>query len=448
MCWRACIIQLSTCIFYWLGLKSPIIYRGATTFKPETGIGRIMKIAIIGAGAAGCFAAANILHRAGQEVVVFEKTGKALQKVKVSGGGRCNVTHECFDIPELTTRYPRGKALLKKSLYQFSPEQTIGWFQSRGVQLKTEPDGRMFPNTDESQTVIDCIWQQMMHNRVQVFYHKSLVSIDESLDGWLLSFSDTSVYRADKVLIACGGFPKTEQYNWLRRLGHTIQEPVPSLFTFNIPGNPITSLMGVSVPIATVKIAGTKISQSGALLITHWGLSGPAVLKTSAVAARELADRNYDFNASINWLGDTKEDDARETMTAMRTQQGKQLVQNKNPFDLPRRLWEFLVQQSGVSEETRWGDLPATVQNKLIERLLRDVYHVKGKTTFKEEFVTCGGVTISEVDPQTMESRKAPGIFFAGEILDVDGITGGYNFQHAWSSGWIAAQNIQKNHDL
>ena len=401
-----------------------------------------MKIAIIGAGAAGCFAAANIPYRPGVEVAVYEKTGKVLQKVKVSGGGRCNTTHDCYDIPELITRYPRGKSLLKKSLYQFGPQKTIDWFEARGVKLKTEDDGRMFPITDDSQTIIDCIWQEMMQHKVQMFYHKSVAKIEKIKDQFILTFSDTSVASADAVLIATGGFPKAEQYKWIEAMGHTIQSPVPSLFTFNIPKHPITELMGLSVPDATIKIAGTKISQSGPLLITHWGMSGPAVLKTSALAARELADRTYEFQIVINWLGDMNDADMKDALVALRRDSGKQFVQNKNPFNLPRRLWEYMLQQCGISDETRWGDLPATAQNKLVEHLLRDLYSVKGKTTFKEEFVTCGGVTLSETDPQTLQSRKVPGLYFAGEILDVDGITGGYNFQHAWSSGWIVSQHI------
>ena len=326
-----------------------------------------MKIAIIGAGAAGCFAAANIPYRQGVEVAVFEKTGKVLQKVKVSGGGRCNVTHECFDIPEMVTCYPRGKQLLKKSLYRFGPQQTIDWFEQRGVKLKTEPDGRMFPITDDSQTIIDCIWQEMMHQKVQVFYHKSIAKLEKAPSGWGLHFSDTSVYQADKVLIAAGGFPKAEQYKWIEALGHTIQKPVPSLFTFNIPKHPITALMGLSVADATIKIAGTKIAQQGALLITHWGMSGPAVLKTSAIAARELADRIYEFQIIVNWLNDRKDEDLRETISYLRKEQGRQLVQNKNPFNLPKRFWEYLLQQCGINEDTRWGELPAVAQNKLIE---------------------------------------------------------------------------------
>lgn len=403
-----------------------------------------MKTAIIGAGAAGCFAAANILRSAGHEVALFEKTGKALQKVKASGGGRCNVTHHCFDIPELTKRYPRGQQLLKRTLHTFGPQQTIDWFAHRGVKMKAEDDGRMFPVTDNSQTVIDCIWHEMMKQQVQVYYHKSVQKIIPPGDDGMfkIRFADTSEYYANNVLIATGGFPKADQYGWIEELGHKIEAPAPSLFTFNMPGNPVTELMGVSVPNATVKIAGTKFTQSGPLLITHWGMSGPAILKTSAFAARELAACAYQFKVLVNWLGDVTEDNLREALRQLRAEHGKQAVMNKNPFDLPRRLWEYITGRCGIAENTRWGEMPAVAQNKLIEQLLRDTYEVSGKTTFKEEFVTCGGVRPSEVDAQTMQSRMIPGLYFAGEILDVDGITGGYNFQHAWSSAYLAAKAI------
>lgn len=400
------------------------------------------QIAIIGAGAAGCFAAANIPFQDGVQVTVFEKTGKVMQKVKVSGGGRCNTTHALFDVPELVTRYPRGKQLLKKSLYRFSPEKTIDWFARRGVKLKAEADGRMFPITDDSQTIIDCVWQQMMQNKVQVKYHKSIDSITKAGEQIQLHFNDHTTFLADKVLIACGGFPKQDQYKWIVETGHTIQTPVPSLFTFNMPKHPITELMGVAVPDATVRITGTKISEHGPLLITHWGMSGPAVLRTSAWAARELSERNYEFNIQINWLLDVTEEELKEQLVDIRREQGKQSVGNKNPFNLPKRLWEYQLQHAGINEDTKWGELPAAAQNKMINFLIRDAYDVKGKTTFKEEFVTCGGVKLSEIDPQTMESRVMKGLYFAGEILDVDGITGGFNFQHAWSSGFIASQSM------
>lgn len=400
-------------------------------------------IAIIGAGAAGCFAAANIPYDRNREVVVFEKTSKALQKVKVSGGGRCNTTHACFDIPKLIGNYPRGKNFLKKTLYRFSPQDTIDWFEARGVLLKTEGDGRMFPDTDDSQTIINAIWQEMMKQQVQVRYNKSLQRIEPKNGKLVLYFTDESSYEADKVLIACGGFPKAEQYSWLKATGHTISEPAPSLFTFNLPKHPITELMGVSVPHASLKILGTKITEhSRPLLITHWGFSGPCVLRTSAWAARELQQRNYEFSIHINWLNDVKEQDVKEQVIALRHDNGKLLMYSRNPFNLPKRLWEYFLQQSGVKEDMRWGDLPAASQNKLVKHLVADEYNIKGKTTFKEEFVTCGGITLSEVDAQTMQSKLVPGLYFAGEILDVDGITGGFNFQHAWSSGYIAAESM------
>lgn len=412
---------------------------GASTFSDKDQV-----YAIIGAGAAGCFAAANIPAVPGRKVVVFEKTGKVLQKVKISGGGRCNTTHNLFDVEALVEKYPRGKQLLKKTLHEFGPKQTIEWFAKRDVALKAEEDGRMFPTTDDSQTIIDCLWEQMMRNQVEVKYHKSVERIVRSGDGFLLHFADKSEQYVRKVLITCGGFPKEEQYQWIKALGHTIHAPVPSLFTFNIPKHPINELMGVSVPHVTVKVAGTRIIEHGPILITHWGLSGPAILRASAWGAIELHERKYDFHVVVNWLDDLKEAELREKIVEIRRKQGGQPVQHKNPFNLPRRLWEFLIVESGVKEETRWGDLPSTEQNRLIEHLIRHPFHVRGKTTFKEEFVTSGGITLSEIDPRTMESRIVPGLFFAGEILNVDGITGGFNFQHAWSSAWIAANSLIK----
>jgi predicted Rossmann fold flavoprotein len=278
---------------------------------------------------------------------------------------------------------------------------------------------------------------------VKVLYHKTIQKLERTADNkWILHFADYSTYEADKVLITCGGFPKEEQYHWLKALGHTIQSPVPSLFTFNMPKHPITELMGVVIQDVVLKVAGTKIVEKGPLLITHWGLSGPVVLRTSAWAARELNERNYDFNIGINWLGETTDADLKEIIADLRKEQGKQLLNNKNPFDLPRRFWDYQLSRIGVKDDTRWGDLPAAAQNKLIEFLIRDVYHIKGKTTFKEEFVTSGGITLSEIDPQTMQSRVVPDLYFAGEILNVDGITGGFNFQHAWSSAYIAALQL------
>ncbi len=401
-----------------------------------------MKIAIIGAGAAGCFAAANIPAHPDHEIVIFEKTGRSLQKVKVSGGGRCNVTHACFEVPQLIEKYPRGKQLLRKILYRFGPKDTINWFESRGVQIKEEQDGRMFPVTDDSQSIINCLQKELERKKINIQYHKSVERIEKQEDKFQIHFADKSNFIADKILIACGGYPKPDQYHWLTALGHTVEEPVPSLFTFNMPKHPITELMGVAVQDVTVKIAGTKISEFGPLLITHWGLSGPAVLRTSAWAARELANRNYQFAILINWINKKTEAELREEIATIRKNLGKQLVVHKNPFQLPKRFWEYLLWKNEIAIDVKWGDLPATQQNKLIESLVNDRYEINGKTTFKEEFVTCGGIKLSEVDPTTLESRLVPGLFFAWEILDVDGITGGFNFQHAWASGFVAAEGI------
>jgi predicted Rossmann fold flavoprotein len=398
------------------------------------------RIAIIGGGAAGCFAAANVPE--GHSVQLFEKTGKLLQKVKVSGGGRCNVTHACFEIPELIRRYPRGQSLLKRSLHRFGPQQTIDWFQERGVKIKEEADGRMFPVSDDSQSVIDAIVAAMNRRGVVISLNKSLTEIYAEDGSWVLRFADTSSFSCDKILLAPGSLLKPEQWSWLKKLGHTIQEPAPSLFTFNLPGNAITSLMGVAVPNATVRLTGTRISQQGPLLITHWGMSGPAVLKTSAWAARYLQEQQYGARYTVNWLGDVSEPDCAEQLADLRQYQGKAQVGQRNPFGLPRRLWDFFLERAQIAPETRWAELSSAARQKLQTALVADPYEMRGKTTFKEEFVTCGGITLTEVNPQTMESRIAPGLFFAGEALDVDGITGGYNFQHAWSSGWIAAQNM------
>lgn len=402
-----------------------------------------MKIAIIGAGAAGCFAAAHIPQKAGWEVVVFEKTSKALQKVKVSGGGRCNVTHHLFDHEEFAERYPRGKQLLRKNLHHFGPADTINWFQARGVPLKAEPDGRVFPVSNDSQSIIDCIWREMMSRGVQVRFNKSLQSISPQDSGFELRFADASVFHADRVLIATGGYPKDEQYQWLKDIPVTIEAPAPSLFTFNLPGHPICALMGIATEVL-IKIAGTKIRERGPMLITHWGLSGPAVLRCSAWAARELQERNYQVDVLVNWLPDLDDDSLREKIKNLRVSEGKQTLSGKNPFGLPKRLWEYLLEACSVGENIRWGELPAAAQNKLTELLLRHTFSVKGKTTFKEEFVTCGGIRLKDIDPASMQSRKFPGLYFAGEVTDVDGITGGFNFQNAWTGAVLAAKSISE----
>ncbi len=403
-----------------------------------------MQLSIIGAGAAGCFAAANLSAEAGRCATIWEKSGKALQKVRASGGGRCNVTHELFEVPELINRYPRGPRWLKKTLHRFSPEHTVEWFAKRGVELVAEADGRMFPVTNTSETIASCLWEELQRKKVEVKFNRRLEGLQKVAGSWQMDFGSAGIQTANAVLLTTGGSPSPAGYDLLRKLGHAIETPVPSLFTFNMPNHAICALMGVAVPQAKVRICGTKIEMEGPLLVTHWGLSGPAVLRASAWGARELATRAYDFSILVNWIPDFDEETLQEQLKNSARNEGGAALWGKNPFGLPRRLWQFLVGDIGIRETTTWGNLPAGHRKALVERLLRDPFTIKGKTTFKEEFVTCGGVALSEVNPQTMESRLHPGLYFAGEVLDVDGITGGFNFQHAWASGWIAAGEMNK----
>jgi predicted Rossmann fold flavoprotein len=400
------------------------------------------RLIVIGGGAAGFFCAVNAARMdPAMEVTIIEKTGKLLSKVKVSGGGRCNVTHACFDIPEMIKRYPRGINFLKKSFHQFFTTDTVKWFEQRGVRLKTEDDGRMFPVTDSSQTIIECLLREANQHGVQVKMNREVKELVRVNEQWRVSLATGEVMDADVVCVASGGYPKITQFRWLLDLGHTAEDPVPSLFTFNLPAHPIRQLMGVSTD-AKVKITGSKLTESGPVLITHWGLSGPAVLRLSAWGARELAARDYDFGIVVNWLAGMKEQDSRPALQSLRAGAPQKRVHAHHHFDLPQRLWQFLCEQADISSAMRWADLPAANQNRLLNNLTAYALQVKGKTTFKEEFVTAGGIRLPEIDPNTMQSRIVPGLYFAGEIMDVDGITGGFNFQHAWTSGFIAAKHI------
>ncbi|MBV9987608.1 MAG: NAD(P)/FAD-dependent oxidoreductase [Chitinophagaceae bacterium] len=400
------------------------------------------KLVVIGGGAAGFFCAVNAARmNPGLKVTIIEKSNKLLAKVKVSGGGRCNTTHACFDIPELSTKYPRGQNFLKKTLHWFSPTNTIEWFAERGVQLKAESDGRMFPTTDNSQTIIDCLLKEASKYGIEILMQTEVTKITPSPNGYLLQTSNSRL-QTNYIALACGGYPKSSMFGWLHDLGHSIAEPVPSLFTFNMPGNPVTALMGVSVEKAVVKIQGTKLSEQGPLLITHWGMSGPVILRLSAWGARQLADLNYRFTLQVNWLPEYSETTLREQWPQLRSEHGGQNIHTRNPFGLPARLWQWLLEDAGINPGQKWSGLASKDQNRLIRNLTAQEFPVSGKTTFKEEFVTCGGIKLAEIEPNTMESRIRPGIFFAGEIMDVDGITGGFNFQHAWTSGWIAAKAI------
>ncbi len=401
------------------------------------------RLVVIGGGAAGFFCAVTAARmNPALEVIIAEKSSKVLGKVKVSGGGRCNVTHACFEIPEMIRRYPRGAHFLKKAFHRFFTTDTIEWFDLRGVELKTEDDGRMFPVSDSSQTIIDCLIREVNTCGVQLWMNKEVKELKVAGNGFDLQFANGDSVHSDFVCVACGGYPKSTMFDWLTVTGHSIEEPVPSLFTFNLPGNAITKLMGITVEDARIRITGTKLEETGPVLITHWGLSGPAILRLSAWGARELAGRNWNFSIVINWLTGYNEQSLKERFQALRFDLAAQKLYGKNPLGLPNRLWDYFLQQSGVKEETRWADMPAATQNKLVKMICAGEYEVKGKTTFKEEFVTAGGIRLSEVDPQTMMSKKQPGLYFAGEILDVDGVTGGFNFQHAWTSGWIAGTSI------
>lgn len=398
---------------------------------------------VIGGGAAGFFCAVNAARmNPSLKVLILESSSKLLSKVKVSGGGRCNVTHACFEIAEMIKRYPRGDKFLRKAFHQFFTTDTIQWFQERGVQLKTESDGRMFPITDSSQTIINCLLREADRYGVEILLNTEVKALAYRNNHWLINTANNKQLTANYVCIACGGFAKASKFDWIKATGHSIEEPVPSLFTFNIPDDKITEMPGVSVPEAEIKIAGTKFRERGPLLITHWGLSGPAVLRLSAWAARQLSIFDYEFSIIINWLPQYNEQSLRERLQQLRFEIASQKMNSKNPFQLPQRLWNYHLNQSGVKEETRWADLPSSEQNKLMKQLCAQELKVKGKTTFKEEFVTAGGVKLTEVNADTMQSKIQPGLFFAGEILDVDGITGGFNFQNAWTTGFIAAKTI------
>lgn len=401
------------------------------------------RLVVIGAGAAGFFCAVNAARmNQNLEVIILEKTSKLLSKVKISGGGRCNVTHALFDIAEISKRYPRGQNFVKKTFHQFFTTDTIKWFEERGVKTKAEKDGRMFPVTDSSQTIIDCLMNEARLCGVEIRLNSEVKKLAMRNEQFEIHLANYPLLIADYVVIATGGYPKASMFDWLKDLGHTFSDPVPSLFTFNLPKHPITALMGVSVEKARVKIEGTKLVEEGPVLITHWGLSGPAVLRLSAWGARELAVEKYEFNVHINWLPEYNEQSLKEVFIQARPTQSTKKIANYNFGNLPNRLWQYLLEASGVNADMRFADLPAKIENALIKNIVDYVVEVKGKTTFKEEFVTSGGVNLSEVDVNTMMSKKIPNLFFAGEVLDVDGITGGFNFQHAWTSGWVAAKNI------
>jgi predicted Rossmann fold flavoprotein len=417
--------------------------------KQET---RNPKLVVVGGGAAGFFCAVNAARmNPDLQVLILEKTNKLLSKVRISGGGRCNVTHALFDITEMSKRYPRGQNFVKKTFHQFFTKDTIQWFEERGVALKSEEDGRMFPVTDSSETIVDCLIKEVNKYGVQIKMNTAVKEIKQENNLWKIATEKNEIFLADFICIATGGYPKASMFNWIVSSGHHIEEPVPSLFTFNLPAvqqgmqrHSITDLMGVSVEKVRIKIEGSKLTEDGPLLITHWGLSGPAVLKLSAKGARTLKDMDYKFKVHINWMPGMNEEPLKDHLKSLRSSSPSKMIANLNFSNLPNRLWNYLLESSEIKSETRVADLTSRSENALIKNLVDYVVEVRGKTTFKEEFVTAGGIDLSEVDPNTMMSRIHPNLFFAGEVLNVDGVTGGFNFQHAWTSGWIAARAIGK----
>jgi predicted Rossmann fold flavoprotein len=400
------------------------------------------KAIIIGGGAAGFFSAIRLaeLHP-DWEIQILEKSNKVLSKVKVSGGGRCNVTHACPDVEQLLQKYPRGTRFLKKAFYQFATKNTIDWFASNGVTLHTERDGRMFPTTNNSETIIQCFLKKLDQYKIKLRLQAEVVDVIKEID-FMITLANGELLHANTICVATGGMLKADKLMWLQKFGHDIVAPVPSLFTFNVAEKNITTLMGVAVDNASIQWKGNKHVEQGPLLITHWGISGPAAIKLSAWCAREMATENYEGAIQINWVPLYNAQSLKMEWLNFRTDLGKREMGNKNPFGLPQRLWQYLLQEAKIVANTKWADVKSAEQNILIQLLTTYTLPIKGKTTFKEEFVTCGGVDIAGIDAATMQSKSCPGLHFAGEMMDVDGITGGFNFQHAWTSGWLAANHM------
>ncbi|AWA29575.1 aminoacetone oxidase family FAD-binding enzyme [Flavobacterium magnum] len=396
-------------------------------------------IIIVGGGAGGFFTAINIAEKNPLlKVAILERGQEVLTKVRISGGGRCNVTHACFDPRELVKFYPRGEKELRGPFHQFASGDTVAWFESHGVTLKTEEDGRMFPVTDSSQTIIDCFLKTAAALGIKVLTGESVSHIMKSGDYWKIETRQQH-FLCEKLVMASGSNPKI--WEMLEGIGHSVVSPVPSLFTFNIKDERISKLPGVSA-MASVKVKDTKLDSSGPVLITHWGLSGPAILKLSAWGARILAEKNYRFTIEVNWLNDVSLAEADTQLRGLKQEHARKSVSKKSPFDFPNRLWESLVLAAGVGTETKWADLSKTQLQDLAALLTQSAFRVDGKSTFKEEFVTAGGVDLREINFRTMESKLHQNLFFAGEIVNIDAITGGFNFQNAWTAGAIVANSI------
>jgi len=399
-------------------------------------------IIIVGGGAAGFFTAINIVEKNPKlKVAILERGKTVLEKVRISGGGRCNVTHACFVPNDLVKFYPRGEKELRGPFHQFCSGDTIDWFERHGVELKIEEDGRMFPVSDSSQTIIDCFLSATKKLGIPILTGQSVQSLFASDDFWKVE-TNNETFLCQKLVLTTGSNPKI--WDMLTGLGHRIVSPVPSLFTFNIKDARIKDLMGLSA-FANVKVKNSKLEANGPLLITHWGMSGPGILRLSAWGARELFDKNYQFTLQVNWLNEVPFEDALETLKELKHEHAKKAVSKKSPFEFPNRLWESLVLASHIDTETKWADLSKKQLTDLANQLTNGEFQVNGKSTFKEEFVTAGGINLKEIHFKTMESKLCNNLFFAGEIVNIDAITGGFNFQNAWTSGFIVAQALTED---
>ena len=396
-------------------------------------------IIIVGGGAAGFFTAINIVEKNRKlKVAILERGADVLQKVRISGGGRCNVTHAIFEPNELVKFYPRGEKELRGPFHQFCSGDTIEWFEKHGVELKIEADGRMFPVSNSSQTIIDCFLKATQKLGISVLTGQSVQSIFKKENVWKIE-TQTENYIVEKLILATGSNPKV--WEMLQNFGHAVISPVPSLFTFNIKDSRIKELPGVAAQV-TVTVKDTKLASTGPLLITHWGMSGPAILKLSAWGARILHEKNYQFTIFVNWLNDEDTVDVEKKLKDLKQEHAKKSVSKKSPFELTNRLWESLVIASEIEMETKWADLTKIQLQNLANQLTNATFQVNGKSTFKEEFVTAGGINLKEINFKTMESKLHENLYFAGEIVNIDAITGGFNFQNAWTSGYIVANAI------
>ncbi len=400
----------------------------------------IYDLIVIGGGAAGFYGAIQVASSAaGLNILILEKTPRLLTKVKVSGGGRCNVTHECNNPFQLARHYPRGERSLKSLFKVYSAGDVVAWFATKGVQMKVEADGRMFPVSDNSMTIVSCFLNEASRLNIKIRISEAVCKVNWSGGTFKLETLQQKQYEARKILAATGGSPNAESYAWIHSLGHKIINPIPSLFTFNDSEKKFKDLMGIAVPDAEIKIQSTKFVERGPLLITHWGLSGPAVIKLSSWAAAYLYEAKYKFDVLINWAG-LKEDGCRSQLAASKTEKSRQKISSNPMFGLPQRLWQRLSDLSEIQPDKVWGDVSHKEINRMVEHLVHTVFHINGKTTFKEEFVTCGGVDLNEINLATMESKLISNLYFAGEVVHIDGETGGFNFQAAWTTAYVAAR--------